>query len=378
MKKSSKHPIRSLLVNALLVALAFGLLGYTISKNRDQIRAVLGHSLDPRLLALGFALYLTSLLMTFVRWFWLVRAIEPAFPLRATFLLGFIGNVFNLVIPGAVGGDLIKAAYLVRMKINRTQAVASMVIDRILGLLGLFLLAGIAGVVAWPMAEAEVRRLIVVAWSMLAVGSLGLAAIFGQALTRRFPGLLHGHGRRAVILRELRAMSETYRRRLGVVFAGLALSVVGHVLNVLAFYTASRTLFPTGLPSLAQHFLMVPLILFTMVVPLPGGALGLTEQVSQQLFRLVAHPGGALAMMGFRVLMYGVGIISACVYFGRMGEVRSLTDVAEHLEEELEGDELDDPPPGSDLEGDPLPVHPDADGPEHGQDMGRLEERRTS
>ena len=68
------------------------------------------------------------------------------------FLLGFIGNVFNLVIPGAVGGDLIKAAYLVRMDINRTQAVASMVIDRILGLLGLFLLAGVAGRVAWPLA----------------------------------------------------------------------------------------------------------------------------------------------------------------------------------------------------------------------------------
>ena len=53
-------------------------------------------------------------------------------------LLGFIGVVFNLVIPGAVGGDLIKAAYLVRMHIKKTQAIASMVIDRIVGLLALF------------------------------------------------------------------------------------------------------------------------------------------------------------------------------------------------------------------------------------------------
>ena len=98
----------------------------------------------------------------------LVRVIEPRFTLRAAFLLGFIGNVFNLVIPGAVGGDLIKAAYLVRMNINRTQAIASMVIDRILGLLGLFLLAGIAGAVAWPMASRQVRILIVLVW--VAVG----------------------------------------------------------------------------------------------------------------------------------------------------------------------------------------------------------------
>ena len=61
--------------------------------------------------------------------------------------------VFNLVIPGAVGGDLIKAAYLVRMRIRKTQAIASMVIDRILGLLALFILAAIAGGFAWRLAS---------------------------------------------------------------------------------------------------------------------------------------------------------------------------------------------------------------------------------
>ena len=361
----SKHPYRALFLNVALAGLAFALLGLVIAKNRAQIGEVLARKLDWRLFALGFAIYLTSLLLTFARWFWLVRAIEPAFPLRATFLLGFIGNVFNLVIPGAVGGDLIKAAYLVRMKINRTQAVASMVIDRILGLLGLFLLAGVAGIAAWPMAGPQVRQLIVLAWCLLGLGGLGLTMIFGQSLTRRFPRLLHGHGKLAGILRELKAMSETYRRRLGVVFAGLGLSVVGHTLNVVAFYTVSRTLCPTGLPSLAQHFLMVPLILFSMVVPLPGGALGLTEQVSQQLFRLAAHPGGGLAMMGFRVLMYGAGAISACVYFAQIHQVRGLTAAAEHLEEEIENDELDGPPgpgpgagSGSNLDEDALPVHP--------------------
>ena len=77
----------------------------------------------------------------------LVRVIEPTFKLSATFVLGSIGMVFNLVIPGAVGGDLIKAAYLVRMQIKKTQAIASMVIDRILGLLALFILAAVAGAV---------------------------------------------------------------------------------------------------------------------------------------------------------------------------------------------------------------------------------------
>ena len=87
-------------------------------------------------------------------------------------LLGFIGMVFNLVIPGAVGGDLIKAAYLVRMRIRKTQAIASMVIDRIVGLLGLFILAAIAGGFAWRLAPTDVRKLIVAAWVAVIVGVL--------------------------------------------------------------------------------------------------------------------------------------------------------------------------------------------------------------
>ena len=77
--------------------------------------------------------------------------------------------------------------------------------------------------------------------------------------------------------------------------------------------------------TLGQHFLMVPLTLFTMVVPIPFGALGVSEEVGNQLGKLVGHPSGALAMLGFRVLMYSCGLIAACVYLANLREVRSLT-----------------------------------------------------
>ena len=100
-------------------------------------------------------------------------------------------------------------------------------------------------------------------------------------------------------------MSTTYRRRLDVVGICTVMSMGNHSLNVLAFYLVGKMLFPAMTTTLAQHFLMVPLTLFTMAVPLPFGALGLSEGVGDQLFKLVGHPSGGLAMMGFRVLMYG-------------------------------------------------------------------------
>jgi len=323
------------LVNGILVALAFGLLGLVIWQNADEIRKIFSRPLDLRLLPLALAIYLTGMIGTFIRWYFLVRVIEPKLALSVTFLLGFIGMVFNLVIPGAVGGDLIKAAYLVRMRIRKTQAIASMAIDRILGLLGLFVLAAIAGGFAWGQAPTDVRILIMVAWFAVGMGVLVLAAVFSQVLTRLFPQLGTGHSRLRLIVSELREMSTTYRGRLEVVVGATALSVCTHGLNVVAFYLVGWMLFPLMATTLAQHFLMVPLTLFSMAVPLPFGALGLSEEVGLQLFKLVGHPSGALAMMGFRLLMYVGGLIGACVYVWKLREVRGLTASAHELEEEL-------------------------------------------
>ncbi len=339
MSTPKKHPWLGPLVNAALVVLAFSLLGLVIWQNKEKIREVLGRPLDLKLLVPALAVYFAAMIGTFVRWFFLVRVIEPKFKFSATVLLGLIGMVFNLVIPGAVGGDLIKAAYLTRMRIRKTQAIASMVIDRILGLLGLFILASIAGAFAWGLATPDVQKLIVAAWVAVGIGVFVLVVIFSQVVTRMFPQLTRGHSRLSLIVSELREMSTTYRSRLDVVVGAAAISVCTHGLNVVAFYLVGRMLFPSMPTTLAQHFLMVPLTLFSMAVPLPFGALGLSEEVGQQLFKLVGHPSGALAMMGFRVLMYAGALVGACVYLWNFREVRALTASAHELEDEiLEGE----------------------------------------
>lgn len=340
----SERSRRGRVVNLVLIVAAFGLLGLVLWRNREQIHAVFSHPLDLRLLVLGVVIFQASLFITYIRWYLLVKVIEPKFTLRPTLLLGFIGYVFNLVIPGAVGGDFIKAAYLVRMHIKKTQAVASMLIDRILGLLGLFVLAAAAGAVNWSVATSDVHKLIITAWAALGIGFLILTLIFTQALSGVFRDRIRsGHSRLGGILTELNAMSTTYRRRLDVVGAGLLLSVVGHVLNVCAFYLMGKMLFSAEMETtLGQHFLLVPLTLFTMVVPLPFGALGVSEEAANQLGKLVGHPGGALAMLAFRILMYSCGLISACVYLANLREVQGLSAEAHHLEEELEEGSLEE------------------------------------
>jgi glycosyltransferase 2 family protein len=342
MTTSSKHSRLGQYVNYGLVALAIGLFVWMIWLKWADIRVVFSGPLDLRLLFLAIAIFVVGLCITFVRWFVLVRVIEPTFTLRATMVLGFIGSVYNLVIPGAVGGDLIKAAYLIRMRIKKTQAVASMVIDRILGLLGLFVLASIAGAISWGSAPPAVQNLIIAAWAATGMGLIVLVAIFAQVFTRLFPQLKRQHSRVGMIVSELHEMSATYRGRLGVVIGCGVTAMVNHSLNVLAFFLVDWMLFPTMTTTLAQHFLVVPLTLFSMAVPIPFGALGFSEGVSDQLFKLVGHNGGILGMMGFRVVMYGGGLVGACVYLANLKEVRGLTATAHKLEDELLEGELDE------------------------------------
>jgi uncharacterized membrane protein YbhN (UPF0104 family) len=341
---SPRSPLRSLLINLALFVVGGSLLGLVIYQNSDEIKKVFKNPVDYRYFAIGFVIYMTATMITFVRWHQLVKAQGMVFSLRDAVRLGFIGNLFNLVIPGAVGGDVIKAAFLCRMQPDKKpQAVASMILDRILGLLGLFLLASIAGAVSWSAADGQVRLLIGVVWGAFFAGIAGLAVIFSPALYRPLNRLVENRGKLAALVRELEGIGLAYRERLGLVVGMLGVATLVHSLFVLAFYSTSAALFPT-LPTLAQHYLMVPLSLFTTAVPLPFGALGLSEGISGKLFEMVNQHEGAIAMLAFRILQYGSGIISAFVYLANLRQVQTLTkDAALAVVEEAMEETIIDP-----------------------------------
>src|SRR5205823_5762032 len=90
-------------------------------------------------LCLAILIYLMGVLVTFVRWFILVRAQKLPFTLPDAIRLGLIGFYLNAYLPGGVGGDIIKAAFLVKEQSRRTVAVATVLIDRAMGLWGILL-----------------------------------------------------------------------------------------------------------------------------------------------------------------------------------------------------------------------------------------------
>src|SRR5207253_6760103 len=102
-------------------------------------------------LAMAGAIALASVLLTFVRWYFLVRAQDLPFTLPSALRLGMIGFYLTTFLPGAVGGDIIKAAFIAREQSRRTVAVTTVIMDRVIGLCGLVWLVALIGSVFWIM-----------------------------------------------------------------------------------------------------------------------------------------------------------------------------------------------------------------------------------
>ena len=143
------------------------------------------------LLLASLLVALAGLSVTFVRWYFLVRALDIEFKLKDAFRLGFIGYFSNFLSLGVVGGDAIKAIFISRERPDKKpEAVSSVVLDRIMGLYALTVVCALASFAGTQVAEsaeetaAALQKIAEVSLAISAIGAIvGLLLIFVPALT---------------------------------------------------------------------------------------------------------------------------------------------------------------------------------------------------
>ena len=160
----------------LKIAVALLLLGGAIALNRHEFAKVFRRAPDPTYLLAGFALYWLGSLLGFSRWYIFARMLDLPIKYLEAMKLGFIAHFFNILIPGAVGGDVIRAGYVCREVDRKDRAIASVVLQVLFNLLGLFLLAAIVGIGGWSKLGNVEHRLVgfVVGFLLVGFASLGL------------------------------------------------------------------------------------------------------------------------------------------------------------------------------------------------------------
>jgi glycosyltransferase 2 family protein len=273
------------------------------------------------LLGQAFLVILAAHLISYWRWQMMVKALGVPFGLAKAIQLGFLGSLLNLVSVGAVGGDVFKAIEAARnAESKRAEVVASVLVDRAVGLLGLVLVAG----TSLSLAPALSSQMTWIWWGAIVIGMVGIAGLFSIVYAAHLVPIdwmlkLPLIGK---VSHRVMGACMIFRGRPRLVLELLALSVLVHTCLTLGCVLISHALY-VKCPSIAQHFMTIPPAMAAATLPLTPGGVGVLESAIKLLFEewpdLPEGYSGLIMASLFRVLQMGVAMIGAVVYFLGLG-----------------------------------------------------------
>lgn len=279
---SDKAP-PSPLSRAIRIAVAVGLTAFVLWK--ADVSAVAGATkdLDLRWAAAAVLLVLVDRALNAYRWIALLCALSPGSrpPFTTVLRIFFVSTFVGTFLP-SVGGDIYRAYSLAREEVRVSESAASVLMDRVLGVLSIAILA-IAAIVVVPQYAADAR--VTAALGLASAGCLGAAVcVFSDRATgliQRFAARLPG----ARVRRSAVTLSESVRRysHHRTDLAKVLIASVGvQVLRVIQAYCLGRGL-GIELPVIL-YFVFIPLVMLVMQVPVTVAGLGTGQVAFDALF----------------------------------------------------------------------------------------------
>lgn len=298
MKKHLATAVRILITLAGLVLIIM-LVQWEDTDERAGILTVL-KSADRSLLVWALLLIMPVYAIQTVRWWMLMRCRGMTVSMHRAFRLLMVGCFFNYSLPGSTGGDVVKAYYAAAKSDRRADAVMSVIFDRIAGLLGLVLLAGVAGLFMFDHPVA--RNVTLYIWAG-AAGIVLVSAIYFSKRLRSSTGLenmlakLPDKGLASTIDQAAVA----YRDHKMVVFIAMLMSVPVHVLTSSSIALSGYAI---GVKEPFGVLLtVVPIVSLGGAIPISYQGLGIMEAIGTALIKTASFNQIVIMLMLVRFYM---------------------------------------------------------------------------
>ena len=298
---------------------------------------------DPLWLLGGVALFAFICVVNIERWQIILRVQHIELSLRRATELFFIGHFFNSFMLGSTGGDVVKAYYAAQETHHKkAEAVMTIVIDRLIGLIGLFAVAAV-------MMLANLHLLF--GNAQLKPMAVSVLSILGVLLVCLFVGFWPGLGKFLHAWRE-RVFHQGHKRqfwkkffreeqleRWSERFAGVRANIKKMIGAYQAYAAHKPALIKTFLLALVTHFslilsaicfgkslgievhlgfyfVMVPAINCIAAVPITINGLGVREGLFVAAFGAGGVPNEKallLSLLGFAVSLF-FSVVGGVVY----------------------------------------------------------------
>lgn len=315
-----KTALKALAVIALLAVL--GMKGFISLEKTGRALMDWGHILP----ALGLSFI--ALGLGVLRWQCLLRVQGIELPLLRTFEFSLIGNFFNVALPGAVSGDLVKAFYIGKeVEGKRARSFGAILFDRVVGVSALVMVS--AGALSVGLGSFRGTALVHGIRALMVLAAVGVVCFYGYLFTVRehrdpLLALL-----RRVEKRFARAGSVTriyegirqYHHHPATVAVALALSVLIHLLVGGACLGFARALGEMNVPLLAIY-VVVPLGLLVTAVPVAPAGVGTGHAAFLFLFGLLGSQAGPDIYSLYALSMVVFAALGGVVYLRFKGKVR--------------------------------------------------------
>jgi len=257
---------------------------------------------DPWWFAFTLALVAVDRVVMAIRWLLLLRAAHVDIPAASALRIFLRSSFIGSFLPAGVGADAARAYEIASRTSRGSQAVASVGIDRVLGLVAIAIL-GIAGLASWSqhVDPALRHRLVAVA----ALGGIGVLAIFwvDRIVRACVPSRWHGTRWGWRILRLGDAIG-AYRRHPTVLAQVMALSIAVQLVRVFQGYGLGRGL---GLEvGLDYYLVFMPIAMLVLLLPVSISGFGLPQAAIVWLLRPVGVPDAESLALSTLLIVIGI------------------------------------------------------------------------
>lgn len=260
------------------------------------------------------------LILTTLRWKLLLEAADYVIGWKRAFQLQLTGFFFNTVMPGAVGGDLVKTAYVIRDNPTKSKTLAMMtvVLDRIIGLSGLFFVGWLLFMINFQQIIAEKKLLPLI--SLMSAISCGFVVFFATALYHykgsdpilrllqlRIPGFK--------VLLKLYSALRTYRYARGSILRCLLYSFMVQIASLMLFYFMTIKVLGTA-PPFGPIATIFPMGILTTALPITPGGLGVGHVAFDRLFHMIGLDHGATVFNLYVLSQLFLNLFGVFTYLG--------------------------------------------------------------
>ncbi|MEO5327980.1 MAG: flippase-like domain-containing protein [Magnetococcus sp. THC-1_WYH] len=261
---------------------------------------ILEGAMSPSVIVVGLACNLILVSMAAVRWNFLLKGQGVSLPFLFVHHLTYVTAFFNQIIPGGIGGDALRLAFVLKQpNARKGQAALTVVLDRFLGLFSLLLIAALFSVLSLaPILASPPLTLLATSTILLVLVGPPILLLFFWLVGRSqdLPRWLQGKpgGLRDRVFRLTKEFSYYFRSGKKQVFWALVVSMVSQMILIVSLIWIAYKLSILVIP-MEAFFVAGPWAWVANILPISPGGLGVGEAAFDQVCQWLSPASAAVA-----------------------------------------------------------------------------------